>query len=103
MLYVLEITASILFELDGYECRFGYLACFCSDVEVFLDILTPDEKINLLEKMKESSGSMSIGPTKSLGQAISLQKMQFQIGITYKLHDAGISSCLPIRHLNWAA
>ncbi|XP_021846113.1 N-terminal acetyltransferase B complex auxiliary subunit NAA25 isoform X2 [Spinacia oleracea] len=85
--------------LVQYFSRFGYLACFCSDVEVFLDILTPDEKINLLEKMKESSGSMSIGPTKSLGQAISLQKMQFQIGITYKLHDAELES-LAVKMIN---
>ncbi|CAO2840025.1 unnamed protein product [Amaranthus hypochondriacus] len=64
-----------------YFSRFGYLACFCSDVEVLLDILTPDEKLSLLEKLEESFKSMSMAPIKSLGQAINLQKMQLQIRI----------------------
>lgn len=82
-----------------YFSRFGYLACFCSDVEVFLDILTPDEKLNLLGKLKERYGSMSLVPTKSLGQAISLQKIELQIGITYKLPDAELES-LAVKMVN---
>ncbi|KAL2899246.1 N-terminal acetyltransferase B complex auxiliary subunit NAA25 [Bienertia sinuspersici] len=78
--------------LVQYFTRFGYLACFCSDVEVFLDILTPAEKINLLEKLKECLGTMSMVPAKSLGQAISLQKIQWQIGTIYKLPDAELES-----------
>ncbi|XP_021720964.1 N-terminal acetyltransferase B complex auxiliary subunit NAA25-like isoform X1 [Chenopodium quinoa] len=82
-----------------YFSRFGYLACFCSDVEVFLDILTSDEKMDLLEKLKESSVSTSMVPTKSLGLAISLQKLQLQIGITYKLPDAELES-LAVKMIN---
>ncbi|KAL2924309.1 N-terminal acetyltransferase B complex auxiliary subunit NAA25, partial [Bienertia sinuspersici] len=47
---------------NSYMALIGYLACFCSDVEVFLDILTPAEKINLLEKLKECLGTMSMVP-----------------------------------------
>ncbi|XP_010685884.2 N-terminal acetyltransferase B complex auxiliary subunit NAA25 isoform X2 [Beta vulgaris subsp. vulgaris] len=85
--------------LVHYFCSFGYLACFCSDIEVFLDFLTPDEKLSLLEKLKESSGSMCMLPTKSLGLAISLQRTQLHIGVTYKLSDAELES-LAVKMVN---
>lgn len=66
--------------LVQYFSRFGYLACFCSDVEVFLEILHADDKTKLLEKLGESSSSIALTPTKSLGQSISLQKLRMQIG-----------------------
>ncbi|KAH9624384.1 hypothetical protein KSS87_011895 [Heliosperma pusillum] len=71
--------------LVQYFSRFGYLACFCSDIEVFLDILAPDEKVVLLENLKTSAVSMSMVPTKTLAQTISLQKVQLEIGINFKL------------------
>lgn len=66
--------------LVQYFSRFGYLACFCSDVEVFLEILNLDEKMKLLENLRESCTSTTMVPTKFLGQSISLHKIQLQIG-----------------------
>ncbi|XP_074301820.1 N-terminal acetyltransferase B complex auxiliary subunit NAA25-like isoform X1 [Silene latifolia] len=71
--------------LVQYFSRFGSLACFCSDIEVFLDILAPDEKVVLLENLITSAASMSMVPTKTLAQTISLQKVQLEIGINSKL------------------
>ena len=67
------------------------MACFCSDVEVLLDILTPGEKLNLLEKLEESFKSISMAPIKSLGQAINLRKMQLQMRINIPV--AGMFIC----------
>ncbi|GAB4860256.1 hypothetical protein Ancab_011737 [Ancistrocladus abbreviatus] len=71
--------------LVQYFCRFGHLACFCYDVEAYLEVLTPDEKMDLLEKLMKSSASPSMGQTKSLGQSMTLQKMGEMIGNNYKL------------------
>uniref|UniRef100_A0A7C9ARA7 Phagocyte signaling-impaired protein n=1 Tax=Opuntia streptacantha TaxID=393608 RepID=A0A7C9ARA7_OPUST len=78
--------------LVQYFSRFGYLACFCSDVEVFLDILNPGDKTKLLEKLGESFSSISLTPTKSLGQSISLQKLRMQIGSDYALPATEVES-----------
>ncbi|GMH11218.1 hypothetical protein Nepgr_013059 [Nepenthes gracilis] len=75
----------LLNAFEQYFCRFGHLACFCSDVEAFLEVLTPDEKMDLLEMLMKSSASLSMGPTRSLGQSLTLQKMQEIIGNYYKL------------------
>ncbi|XP_008232050.1 PREDICTED: phagocyte signaling-impaired protein [Prunus mume] len=71
--------------LIQYFVRFGHLACFTSDVEMFLEVLTPDKKAELLGKLKESSGSLSTEPTKVLGQSITLFKIQELIGNMFKL------------------
>ncbi|GAB2286070.1 N-alpha-acetyltransferase 25, NatB auxiliary subunit [Dionaea muscipula] len=68
-----------------YFCRFGHLACFCSDVEAFLEVLNNEEKMELLEKLMKCSKSLSIGPIKCLGLSMTLQKMQDIIGKNYKL------------------
>ncbi|XP_048420479.1 N-terminal acetyltransferase B complex auxiliary subunit NAA25 isoform X1 [Pyrus x bretschneideri] len=71
--------------LIQYFLRFGHLACFTSDVEMFLEVLTPDKKAELLGKLKESSDSISAVPTKVLGRSITFFKIQELIGNTFKL------------------
>lgn len=71
--------------------RFGHLASFASDVEVFLEVLTPEKKSSFLEKIMESSESLSTMPTKVLGKAIILFKVQEVIGTMYKLPNSGRS------------
>ncbi|KAB1202229.1 Phagocyte signaling-impaired protein [Morella rubra] len=51
--------------LMQYFVRFGHLASFASDVEVFLEVLTPEKKSSFLEKIMESSESLSTMPTKN--------------------------------------
>lgn len=76
--------------------RFGHLACFTSDIEMFLEVLTPDKKAELLEKFKESSVSISAVPAKVLGQSITLFKIQELIGNMSKLPVVGepLDSCV---------
>ncbi|KAH1225724.1 N-terminal acetyltransferase B complex auxiliary subunit NAA25 [Glycine max] len=65
--------------MDGivqYFCRFGHLACFTSDVEMFVEVLTTDKKIELLEKLMKTSVSLSAPPTKTLGLSISFFKIK---------------------------
>ncbi|KAF5446637.1 hypothetical protein F2P56_032248 [Juglans regia] len=71
--------------LMQYFFRFGHLACFTSDVEVFLEVLTPDKKTEFLEKLKKGSESLSTVPTKVLGQSITILKVQEVVGKMYKL------------------
>lgn len=66
------------------------MACFTSDVEMFLEVLTPDKKAEFLGKLKESSGSLSTEPTKVLGQSITLFKIQELIGNMFKLPVGGV-------------
>ncbi|KAG6680953.1 hypothetical protein I3842_13G068200 [Carya illinoinensis] len=71
--------------LMQYFFRFGHLACFTSDVEVFLEVLTTDKKTEFLEKLKKGSESLSTVPTKVLGQSITILKVQEVVGKMYKL------------------
>ncbi|KAK7289895.1 hypothetical protein RIF29_03918 [Crotalaria pallida] len=59
-----------------YFCRFGHLACFTSDVEMFVEVFTPDKKTELLGKLMKNSDDLSIPPIKTLGLSISLFKIQ---------------------------
>ncbi|GAY37759.1 hypothetical protein CUMW_031500 [Citrus unshiu] len=68
-----------------YFLSFGHLACFTSDVEDFLLVLSLDKKTELLERLKSSSTSHSTESIKELGQFITLKKIQELIGNTYKL------------------
>lgn len=67
------------------------MASFASDVEMFLDVLTPEKKIEFLEKIKKTSDCLSMVPTKALGQSITLLKIQELIGNTFKLSVGGAS------------
>ncbi|XP_023006933.1 N-terminal acetyltransferase B complex auxiliary subunit NAA25-like [Cucurbita maxima] len=67
---------NLLRGLTDYYVRFGHLACFTSDVEMFLEVLTPDKRTELLEKLKKTTPATSIITTKALGQSITLLKLQ---------------------------
>ncbi|KAL2955932.1 hypothetical protein AAZX31_18G056400 [Glycine max] len=65
--------------MDGvvqYFCRFGHLACFTSDVEMFVEVLTTDKKAELLEKLMKTRDSLSAPLTKTLGLSISFFKIK---------------------------
>ncbi|KAL9415700.1 hypothetical protein AB3S75_038985 [Citrus x aurantiifolia] len=68
-----------------YFLSFGHLACFTSDVEDFLLVLSLDKKAKLLERLKSSSTSHSTESIKELDRFITLKKIQELIGNTYKL------------------
>ncbi|KAK6234557.1 hypothetical protein SCA6_009894 [Theobroma cacao] len=68
-----------------YYSRFGHLACFTSDVEAFLQVLSPEKKMEFLDKLMENSNSLSAVPTKALGQSITLLKTQELIGNMFTL------------------
>ncbi|XP_061359920.1 N-terminal acetyltransferase B complex auxiliary subunit NAA25 [Gastrolobium bilobum] len=59
-----------------YYWRFGHLACFTSDVEVFVEVFTPVKKAELLEKLMKNSDALSTTPTRTLGLSISLFKIK---------------------------
>ncbi|GAU27259.1 hypothetical protein TSUD_125400 [Trifolium subterraneum] len=68
--------------MDGivqYFCRFGHLACFTSDVEMFVEVFTTDKKAELLEKLMKNNDRLSASPTKTLGLSISLFKIKQQL------------------------
>ncbi|KAK9279563.1 hypothetical protein L1049_013242 [Liquidambar formosana] len=77
----------LLEALMQYFFRFGHLACFTSDVEVFFQVLTPGKKMELVEKIMKrcDSDSHSTVPTKVLGQSITLFKVQEEIGNVFKV------------------
>ncbi|KAL8525801.1 hypothetical protein ACS0TY_015154 [Phlomoides rotata] len=71
--------------LMQYFIRFGHLACFTSDVEMFLQVLDNNKKSDFLKKLlKESEVRMSM-PTKALGQSITVFKVQNLIGDVFAL------------------
>lgn len=71
--------------------RFGHLACFPSDVGMFLEVLAPDKKTELLENLKKITPSTSIITTKALGQSMTLFKLQVLSGNMFHLSVSGAS------------
>lgn len=71
--------------LMQYYCRFGYLACFASDVEVFLQALPRDKETLLLKKLMETHEPPATMPTKALGQSLTLLKIQESVGDFFTL------------------
>ncbi|KAK8641614.1 hypothetical protein V6N13_011004 [Hibiscus sabdariffa] len=71
-----------------YYLRFGHLACFTSDIEAFLQVLSQEKQIEFLEKLMKNSNSLSAVPTKALGQSISLLKTEELIGNMFRLSVA---------------
>ncbi|KAK4370294.1 hypothetical protein RND71_009769 [Anisodus tanguticus] len=71
--------------LVQYFFRFGHLACFASDVEFFSHILDLDKKIKLLEKLMECYESIPTSPRKTLGQHITVFKIQNIVGSMFTL------------------
>ncbi|KAJ6693397.1 hypothetical protein OIU85_004192 [Salix viminalis] len=68
-----------------YFLKFGHLASFSSDVEAFLQVLTPDKKTEFLAKLMKTLDSPATVPTKALGQSITIFKIQELTGNLYKL------------------
>ncbi|XP_071716967.1 N-terminal acetyltransferase B complex auxiliary subunit NAA25 isoform X2 [Rutidosis leptorrhynchoides] len=74
-------------DLILYFSRFGHLASFTADVEVFLQVLSFDKKKLLLEKLVKSIGPFSTSSRNVLGQHITFFKIRELIGDTFSLHD----------------
>ncbi|CAM8958541.1 unnamed protein product [Rhodiola kirilowii] len=70
----------------GSDQHVGHLACFASDVEPFLEVLTPDIRIELLDKMRKSFET-SAAPTKMIG-------MDYRLSIRFKIYWRCILFCL---------
>ncbi|KAJ0539339.1 putative tetratricopeptide-like helical domain superfamily [Helianthus annuus] len=72
-------------DLVLYFSRFGHLASFTADVEVFLQILPSDMKKQLLEKLVKCIDSSSTPSRNVLGQHITFFKIRELIGDQYSL------------------
>ncbi|XP_050218010.1 N-terminal acetyltransferase B complex auxiliary subunit NAA25 isoform X2 [Mercurialis annua] len=75
----------IMEALMQYFYKFGHLACFTSDVEVFLLILTTEKRMEFVEKLTKCSNTLSTIPAKVLGQSITVFKIQLLVGNIDKL------------------
>ncbi|XP_077213582.1 tetratricopeptide repeat (TPR)-like superfamily protein [Tasmannia lanceolata] len=72
--------------LLNYFGRFGHLACFTSDVEMFVQVLTDNEKTMLLEEVAKICGdSSSTLPIKKMGQVITHFKLEELVGTMFSL------------------
>ncbi|GMP48988.1 hypothetical protein CsSME_00016140 [Camellia sinensis var. sinensis] len=71
--------------LIQYFFRFGHLACFSADVEVFLLILTRDKKLQFLEKLMEIRDSPATTAAKALEKSLTLFKIQELVGNFFTL------------------
>ncbi|CAI0399724.1 unnamed protein product [Linum tenue] len=63
-----------------YYLKFGHLACFSSDIEAFVQQLTPDKKTEFMDKIVKSCDSVTATGTKVLGQSITIFKLRELIG-----------------------
>ncbi|KAK9065965.1 hypothetical protein SSX86_015367 [Deinandra increscens subsp. villosa] len=72
-------------DLIIYFSRFGHLASFAADVEVFLQTLPSDMKKQLLEKLVKCIDSSSTPSKNVLGQYITFFKIRELIGDTFSL------------------
>lgn len=61
------------------------MACFSSDVEVFLQVLDNDKKSEFLKKLVKENEATTIVPAKALGQSITVFKVQNLIGNLFSL------------------
>lgn len=67
------------------------MACFASDVELFLRVLDPRKKSEFLEKLLEGCDSTTDSPVKALGRSISVFKIQNSIDNMFTLSTGGMS------------
>ncbi|CAK7351925.1 unnamed protein product [Dovyalis caffra] len=79
--------------LMQFFLKFGPLASFASDVEAFMQVLTPDKKTEFLAKLMKTLDSPATVPTKMLGQSITVFKIQELTGNMYKLPVPELESC----------
>ncbi|KAM7496400.1 hypothetical protein LguiA_020814 [Lonicera macranthoides] len=78
-------ACKLIESLMQYFSRFGHLACFSSDVEVFLQVLPSDKKTDFLENLLKSAESLTTVPTKMLGQSITIFKVRELVGDLFTL------------------
>eukprot|EP00268_Persea_americana_P065624 TRINITY_DN878_c1_g1_i8.p1 TRINITY_DN878_c1_g1~~TRINITY_DN878_c1_g1_i8.p1 ORF type:complete len:689 (+),score=112.49 TRINITY_DN878_c1_g1_i8:114-2180(+) len=84
-LYKKSDDRKLMEALLKYFGRFGHLACFTSDVEMFLQVLTQNEKAEILEDIMKVHESPSILPAKALGQVMTSFRLQESTGVTFRL------------------
>ncbi|CAA6661843.1 unnamed protein product [Spirodela intermedia] len=84
-LYGRADNGRLMHALLEYFCRFSHLSCFASDVEIFLDVLTHEERKELLEKFMKIIDSLSVTPLQTLGQAVTIFRIKELFGLTFKL------------------
>lgn len=65
------------------------MACSTTDVEMFLDVLSPEKKIEFVGKLNKAYECVSTEPTKVLGQWITFLKVQELMGNMYELPITG--------------
>ncbi|XP_065881185.1 N-terminal acetyltransferase B complex auxiliary subunit NAA25 [Euphorbia lathyris] len=70
----------ILEALMQYFYKFGHLACFASDVEVFLEVLTPDKRMEFVDKLMKTSNSFGPITIKVLGSSITIFRLKQLMG-----------------------
>lgn len=92
LLYGQGDDSNLMEALVHYFYRFGHLACFASDIEAFLQVITHEKMMEFLEKLMSSCNAHSTAPTKALGQSITLLKVQEIIGNTVNLPLAVLDS-----------
>ncbi|CAL5424651.1 unnamed protein product [Camellia sinensis] len=71
--------------LMQYFLRFGHLFCFTSDVEVFLQVLTREKRMQFVEKLMETSETPATMAAKVLGKSLTLFKIQESVGNFFTL------------------
>lgn len=76
------------------------MACFASDVEMFLQVLSHDNKCELLKKLMKECQSIETVPTKALGKFITVFKIQNIVGELFTLPIDGIIWLFTLCFLN---
>ncbi|XP_019092748.1 PREDICTED: phagocyte signaling-impaired protein-like isoform X2 [Camelina sativa] len=75
----------LLESLLQYFHKFGHLACYASDVEAYLHVLSPDKKTEFVGMLVKNSDSFSESATKVLGQTTTILKVQELTGNIFEL------------------
>ncbi|KAL1217593.1 N-terminal acetyltransferase B complex auxiliary subunit NAA25 [Cardamine amara subsp. amara] len=75
----------LLESLLQYFLKFGHLACYASDVEAYLQVLSSNKKAEFVEMLVKSSDSCSTSATKVLGQTTTIFKVQELTGNIFGL------------------
>ncbi|CAN8253181.1 unnamed protein product [Cochlearia groenlandica] len=84
LLYGKNNENELLESLMRYFLKFGHLACYASDVEAFLQVLTPNKKAEFVGMLVKSSDSVSTPATKVLGQTTTILKVQELTGYIFE-------------------
>ncbi|KAL3616220.1 hypothetical protein CASFOL_039610 [Castilleja foliolosa] len=71
---------NVVEDLMKYYVRFGHLACFTSDIEMFLQALDNDSKSKFMKKLVNEYDASISAPVKALGQSITVFKVKNLIG-----------------------